>query len=85
MPLRVDVCQHSHKEGRGVPLGEELPAAGLAELQERAGTALRGAALPLAPRITLAEGAANFGGMDDGKANHWLPTPTGTGSWGRGV
>lgn len=37
MPLRVDVGQHSHKEGGGVPLREELPATGLAELQERAG------------------------------------------------
>jgi len=33
MPLRVDVGQHGHEEGGGVPLGEELPAAGLAELQ----------------------------------------------------
>lgn len=37
MPLRVDVGEHGDKEGGGVPLREELPAAGLAELQERAG------------------------------------------------
>lgn len=41
MPLRVDVGEHGDKEGGGVPLREELPAAGLAELQERAGEGVR--------------------------------------------
>lgn len=61
MPLRVDVGQHGHEEGGGVPLGEELPAAGLAELQETAGMAVRGLSRPSAPGIALGPGLRRAG------------------------
>lgn len=37
MPLRVDVSEDSNEEGGWVPLGTQLPPAGLTKLQGRVG------------------------------------------------